>query len=137
MGEQMEGITHNFCESSGLQKPYLSQQLGCNAVNFYVVAMKDKPWVNAREVYRALEYEKAARRFIRNPCGSENISHKDRWLYRRQVQPLIGLGIHKNLMCTSIRKGCIRWYFPLNSQTSEDTSTDLSRHFCYVLFPHV
>ena len=32
-----------------------------NAVELYVVTINEKPWIGAREVYRALEYDKATK----------------------------------------------------------------------------
>ena len=47
-----------------------------NAVNLYVVTISGKPWARAREVCKALKYEKAARRVVIHYCSSENIQHK-------------------------------------------------------------
>ena len=47
-----------------------------NAVEVYVVTINEKPWTRAREVCKALRYEKAARRVVRHHCTRENIQHK-------------------------------------------------------------
>ena len=43
-----------------------------NAVKLYVVTINEKPWVRAREVCKALGYDKAARRIVRHHCTREN-----------------------------------------------------------------
>ena len=47
-----------------------------NAVKLCVVIINEKPWTRAWEVYKALRYEKAARRVVRHQCTRENIQHK-------------------------------------------------------------
>ena len=47
-----------------------------NAVELYVVTINEKPWTRAREVSKALSYEKAARRVVRHHCAREMIQHK-------------------------------------------------------------
>ena len=47
-----------------------------NAVELCVVTSNDKPWTHAKEICKALRYEKAARRIVRHHYTGENIQHK-------------------------------------------------------------
>ena len=47
-----------------------------NAVKLCVVTIIEKPWTFAKEVCKALRYEKAARRVVRHHCTRENYAHK-------------------------------------------------------------
>ena len=68
-----------------------------NAVELCVVIINEKPWTRAREVCKALSFEKAARRVVRHRCARENIQHKINWRpCPRLVRLLISLGIYKN-----------------------------------------
>ena len=48
-----------------------------NAVDLYVVTINGKPWTRAKEVCKALEYQKTAKtaQVVRAHCSSENIRH--------------------------------------------------------------
>ena len=46
------------------------------AVKLCVVIINEKSWTSAREVCKALRYEKAPRRVVRHHCIRENIQHK-------------------------------------------------------------
>ena len=47
-----------------------------DTVEFYVVTINKKLWTRAREVCKALRYEKVARRVVRHHCAREHIQHK-------------------------------------------------------------
>ena len=49
-----------------------------NAVDLRVVAIDEKPWARAREVCRALEYDKATKAadVVRHLCSKTNYAHK-------------------------------------------------------------
>ena len=47
-----------------------------NAVKLYVLSINEKPWVRAREVYRALEYNKKAVHVIKAHVSPENYVQK-------------------------------------------------------------
>ena len=47
-----------------------------NALELCTVIINEKPWTSAREVCRALRYEKKAAKIVKNYCSKENYSHK-------------------------------------------------------------
>ena len=47
-----------------------------NTVELCVVIINEKPWTRAREVCKALRYEKVARQVVRHHCTRENYTHK-------------------------------------------------------------
>ena len=47
-----------------------------NEVEQCVVTIYEKPWTRAREVCRALRYEKKAANIARNYCSKENYAQK-------------------------------------------------------------
>ena len=58
-----------------------------NAVELCIVTINGKPWTRAREVCKALRYEKAARRVVRHHCTRENIRHK----HQLVLVPTVGM----------------------------------------------
>ena len=62
-----------------------------NAVELCVVIINEKPWTRAREVCKALRYEKAARRVVRHHCTRENIQRK----HQLAVLPTVGTTINR------------------------------------------
>ena len=47
-----------------------------NAVELYVVFINEKPWTRAREVCKALEYNKKTADLIQAFCSQENYNQK-------------------------------------------------------------
>ena len=47
-----------------------------NAVVLCVVTINDKRWARGKDVFKALRYEKAARRIVKHHCTIKNIQHK-------------------------------------------------------------
>ena len=47
-----------------------------NAVELYVVFINEKPWTRAREVCKALEYNKKTADLIKAFCSQENYNQK-------------------------------------------------------------
>ena len=47
-----------------------------NAVEIDVVTIREKPWTRAREVYKALRYDKKAGNIVKNHCSKENYIEK-------------------------------------------------------------
>ena len=54
-----------------------------NAVELCVVTITEKPWSRAREVCKALEYNKLPRQVVRQHCSRENYFHE--WQFARHV----------------------------------------------------
>ena len=61
-----------------------------NGVELYFVIINEKPWTRAREVCKALRYEKAARRVVRHHYTRENIQHK----HQLAVVPTVGTTVN-------------------------------------------
>ena len=47
-----------------------------NAVEFCVVTINDKPWNRAKEICKALQYNKKTANIVKNHCSKEYIQHK-------------------------------------------------------------
>ena len=53
-----------------------AMQFASNAVELYVVTINGKPWTSAREVCKALSYEKKTANIIKNHSSKENYAQK-------------------------------------------------------------
>ena len=47
-----------------------------NAVGLCVVTINEKPWTRAKEVCRALQYNKKTANIVKNHCSKEHYAHK-------------------------------------------------------------
>ena len=66
-----------FFDQQELKRMSSVMQLTFNAVELCVVTMNEKPWVRARKVYRALQYQKGrARDVLKTHVSIENKQHK-------------------------------------------------------------
>ena len=66
-----------FFDQQELKRMSSVMQLTFNAVELCVVTMNEKPWVRAREVCRALQYQKGrARDVLKTHVSFENKQHK-------------------------------------------------------------
>ena len=61
-----------------------------NGVELCFVIINEKPWTHAREVCKALKYEKVARRVVRHHCTRENIQLK----HQLVVIPTVGATVN-------------------------------------------
>ena len=80
-----------------------------NAVELCVVTFNKKPWTRAREVCRALEYNKKTPDIVKTFCSWENYVQK----YQKSSvttagNPWIGQNILKNMIFALMRKRCMR-----------------------------
>ena len=88
-----------------------------NAVELCVVSINEKPWTRAKEVCKALKYNKKIANVVKNYCGKKNYAQKYQLSSIPAVVKLwIGQKIHKNTIFISMRKGCTSWYILVNSQ---------------------
>ena len=105
-----------------------------NAVEVYVVTINEKPRTRAREVCKALRYEKAARRVVRHHCTRENIQHK----HQLAVVPTVITTVNwlrdsQKLDLYINEEGMYELLF--SSQQLQ--AKNFRRHCCNMLFPHV
>ena len=95
-----------------------------NAVELCVVTVNGKPWARAREVCKALEYNKKAADII--IVVRKTMPRGIKWVLSPQWGHLwIGQRIRKNTIFALMRKGCMSCYFQVNNQrqkTSEETA---------------
>ena len=67
----------NFFDQQELKRMSSVMPLNFNAMELCVVTMNEKPWVHAREVCRALQYQKGrARDVLKTYVSIENKQHK-------------------------------------------------------------
>ena len=105
-----------------------------NAVEVYIVTINEKPWTRAREVCKALRYEKAARRVVRHHCTRENIQHK----HQLAVVPTVITTVNwlrdsQKLDLYINEEGMYELLF----SSQQPQAKDFRRHCCNMLFPHV
>ena len=104
-----------------------------NAANLYVLTINGKPWTRAREVCRALKYEKTARRVVTHHCSSGNIQHK----HRLVVVPTAGTTVNwpkdSQKLDLYINE---EWMYQLLFSSQQPKAKDFRKHCCYVLFLH-
>ena len=93
-----------------------------NAVKLYVATINEKPWTHAREVHRALEYDKATK-------AADIVKH----LSSREIST------HKYQFNEFVSDLNLDW--PRDSRkvfsSQQPKAKDFRRHCCNVLFPHV
>ena len=104
-----------------------------NSVKLYIVIINEKPWTRAREMCKALRYEKAAKRVVRHHCIRENIQHK----HQLMVVPTVGTTVNwprdsQKLALYINKEGMYELLF--SSQQPE--AKDFRKRCCNVFFPH-
>ena len=105
-----------------------------NAVELCVVTINEKPWTCAREVWRALEYNKKTANILKAFCSQENYAHK--W----QLNKFSTMG---NLMDWPKDSRKYNYYingegmFEIVFPSQQPKAKYFRRHCCNALFPHV
>ena len=105
-----------------------------NTVRLYVVTINDKPWIRAREVCRALKFEKAARWVVRDHCTSKNIQHKNQLVVVPSTSTTVNCPRNSQKLDLYINE---EWMYELLFSSQQPKTKDFRRHCCNVLFPHV
>ena len=105
-----------------------------NAVEMYVVTINEKPWTRAREVCKALRYEKAARRVVRHHYTRENIKHKHQLEVVRAVASTVNWPRDSQKLDLYISE---EGMYELLFSRQQPKAKDFRRHCCNLLFPHV
>ena len=105
-----------------------------NAVEIYVVTINEKPWTRAREVCKALRYEKAARRVVRHHYTRENIKHKHQLEVVRAVASTVNWPRDSQKLDLYISE---EGMYELLFSRQQPKAKDFRRHCWNVLFPHV
>ena len=105
-----------------------------SAVELRVLTIKQKPWTHAREVCRALRYEKKTANTVKNHCSKENYTQK------YQLRSVLATGTpvdwFKNSQKFDIYINQEGMYELLFSSQQPKTK-GFRRHCCSLLFPHV
>ena len=104
-----------------------------NAVELCVVTINEKPWTRAREVRRALEYNKNTADIVKAFCSRENYAQK----YQMSGFTAVGKPIDwpKDSQKYDIyinEEGMYEIVF----SSQQPKAKDFRRHCCNVLFPH-
>ena len=105
-----------------------------NAVEVYVVTINEKLWTRAREVCKALRYEKAARRVARHHCTRENIQHKHQLAVVPTVSPTVNWPRDSQKLDLCINE---EGMYELLFSSQQLQAKNFRRHCCNMLFPHV
>ena len=87
--------------------------------------ISEKPWACAREVCKALRYEKAARRVVKHHCTRENIQHK----HQLAVVTTAGTSVNwpkdsQKLDLYTSEEGMYKLLFSSQQQMAKKTSED-------------
>ena len=105
-----------------------------NAVELCVVTINEKPWTHAREVCKALRYEKKTANIVKNDFSKENCTQK----YQMSSAPAAGTLVHWTK--DSQRND---YYFSeegmyeLLFSSQQPKAKDFRKHCSNVLFPQV
>ena len=106
-----------------------------NALELYVVTIKEKLWMRAREVCKALTYEEKTANIVKNHCSKENYTQK----YQMNSVPAADTPVdwpkdpQKFIFTfTSMKKGCMSCYFQANSRRQK-TSEDTASMYCFLM----
>ena len=105
-----------------------------NAVELCVVTINEKPWTRAKEVYRALEYNKKTADIVKAFCSRENYAQK------YQMSGFITAG--KPVDWPKDSQKCDIYIneegmYGIVFSSQQPKTKDFRRHCCNVLFPHV
>ena len=105
-----------------------------NAVELSIVTINEKPWTRAREVCKALRYEKKTVNIVKNISERKTTPRSINWeVYSLQAHLWIDLRAHKISTFTSMKKWCMSCYFQVNSHRQE-TSEDTASLYCFLMF---
>ena len=107
-----------------------------NAVELYVVTNNGKPWTGAKEVCKALEYQKTTKtaQVVRGHCSSENIRHMRE--LKGVVSPNTPLEWPKNSQPDEYyinEEGMYELVFSRHQPLGKK----FRKHCCNVMFPHI
>ena len=105
-----------------------------NAVELCVVTINEKPWTRAREVCKALEYNRKTANIVKNHCSKQNYTQK----YQMSSVPaaIAPVDWPKDSQKYDIyvnEEGIYEIVF----SSQQPKTKDFRRHCCNVLFPHV
>ena len=104
-----------------------------NAVELCVVTINGKHWARAREVCKALRYEKKTANIAKNHYSRENYAQK----YQMSSVPAAGTAVDwpKDSQNVDInkKKECMSSYFQVNSQKKR-TSEGIVLMCCFLMF---
>ena len=107
-----------------------------NAVELCAVTINEKPWTRAKEVCKALQYNKKAADIIISFsfCSKENFAHKYQLSEFNASGNFMDLpkDSRKDYYCI-IEEGMYEIVF----SSQQPKTKDFRRHCCNVLFPHV
>ena len=106
-----------------------------NAEELCVVTINEKPWTRAREVCKAVRYEKKTANIVKSYYSKENYNQK----YQMSSVPAAGTPVdwpkdsQKFEIFTSMKKGCISCYFQANSQRQKHSESIVAM-CCFLMF---
>ena len=105
-----------------------------NTVELCVVTLNDKPWIRAKEVCRALKYQRQTAHVIRDHVSAENFT------YKYQLIKLAETDTFTNWPKDSrkddyyiIEEGTYELLF----SSQQPKAKDFRKHCCNVMFPHI
>ena len=105
-----------------------------SAVELCVLAIKEKPWTHAREVCRALSYEKKTANTVKNDCSKEKYTQK------YQLRSVLAMGTPVDRFKNSQKFGIYineEEMHELFFSSQQPKAKGFRRHCCNLLFPHV
>ena len=105
-----------------------------NAVELCVVTINEKPWTRAREVCRALEYNKKTADIVKAFCSREN------YVQKYQISGFTTTGKSLDWSKDSQKYDVYTYeegMYELLFSSQQPRAKDFRRHCCNLLFPHV
>ena len=105
-----------------------------NVVELCVVTINEKPWARAKEVCKALEYNKKTADIIKAFCSKENFVHKYQLSKFTTAENFMDWpkGSRKDEYCIN-EEGMYEIVF----SSEQPKAKDFRKHCCKVFFPHV
>ena len=98
------------------------------------MAINEKPWARAREVYEALRYEKTARRVVRHHCTRENIQHKHQLVAVPTKGTTVNWSTDSQKLDLYINE---EGMYELLFSSQQPKAKEFRRHSCNALFPQI
>ena len=108
--------------------------LSFNAVELCVLTINEKPWTRAKEVCKALQYNKKTADIIKAFCSKENFAHK------YQLSEFTATGNFVDWPKDSRKDDYYiseEGMYEIVFSSQQPKAKDFRRHCCNVLFPHV
>ena len=105
-----------------------------NEVTFQVFTIDGKEWAQAKEVCKALEYQRQTAKVIKNYCSGENSTHKYQLSSRSAMDAPVDWRLDSQKYNLYISEEGL---YQLVFSSRQPLVKAVRKHCCNVMFPHI